>query len=186
MTLETVVQAILEKGRAEADEILAQAREERERMLSEIRGEGRKAIEEAEARARQIAARRRIQELARGELEARRIFLGAQKEALDEVYQRALARLGALPDNEAFLRALLGANEGEWRSGRVYASAKDEPLVKKIVGDRFGGRIDCAGGVVIEAADETRRVDLRYESILREVWDDSVKEVAETLWPSTS
>lgn len=186
MTLETVVQAILEKGRTEAEEILAEARAERERMLSDVREEGRKAREEAEARARQATERRRIQELARAELESRRIVLAAQKDALDEVYRRALARLSGLAEGEAILRALLKANEREWRSGRVYASAKDEAAVRGIVGDRFAGRIEGAGGVVIEASDGTRRVDLRYESILRDVWDDAVKEVADILWPAKS
>ncbi len=185
MSLETFVQAIHEKGRAETDEIIAQARAERERMLSEIRAEGEKLLREAEQRAREAAERKRVQDLARAELEARKTVLAAQKEALDEVYRRALSRLGTLRENQDFLRTLLKANESEWRSGgRVYSSAKDEAFVKGIVGKDFAGTINCAGGLVIESADGTRRVDLRYESILRDVWDDSVREVAEILWPS--
>jgi len=185
LTLETFVQAVHSKGRAETDEIIAQARAERERMLSEIRAEGEKALREAEEHAREAAERRRVQDLARAELEARKTVLAAQKEALDEVYQRGLARLATLRENQDFLRTLLKANEAEWRSGgRVFTNAKDEAFVKGIVGKAFAGTIDCAGGLVIESADGTRRVDLRYESILRDVWDDSVREVAEILWPS--
>lgn len=184
MTLETVVQAILDKGRAEAEDILAQARAERERMLSEVRAEGAKALAESEARAKLAAERRRVQEIARAELEARKIALAAQKDALDRVYASALSRLGGLEENEGILRALLQANESEWRSGRVSSNARDEPVVRKHVGDRYADRLECAGGIVIEAADGTRRVDLRYESILRDVWNDSVKEVADILWPS--
>ncbi|MEK6987016.1 MAG: V-type ATP synthase subunit E family protein [Candidatus Thermoplasmatota archaeon] len=185
MTLETFVQTVLAKGKAEADEILVQARAERERTLSEVRAEGEEARKEAEERARQAAARRRVQDIARAELEARKIVLAGQKQDLDEVYQRGLARLASLKENADFLRALLKANETEWRAGgKVYSNTKDESLVKGIVGAAYAGRIDCAGGVVIENADETRRVDLQYESILRDVWDDSVREVAEILWPS--
>ena len=187
MTLDTVVQAILAKGKAESEEILQEARNEREKILEGIRAEGRRALEEAEARAREAAARKRVQELARGELEARKIVLAAQKEALDQAYQRALHRLGDLRENAEFLGSLLKANEAEWRQGgRVYSNAKDETLVRRIVGDRYAGRVECAGGIVIETVDGTRRDDLRYESILRDVWDDSVREVAETLWPSKS
>jgi len=185
VTLETVVEAILEKGKAEAEGILAEARAERERMLDEARREGAKALGDTEARAREAAQRRRVQALARAELEARKIVLATQREALDKVYQGALARLGILPENESFLRRLLKANESEWRGGgKVYSNARDEPVVRRIVGSAFAGTIDCAGGVVIESGDGTRRDDLRYESILRDVWDDAVKEVAETLWPS--
>ncbi len=185
MSLETFVQAIHAKGRAETDEIIARARAERERMLSEIRAEGGKLLHEAEQRAHEAAERKRVQDLARAELAARKTVLAAQKEALDEVYRRALARLATLRENQDFLRTLLKANEAEWRSGgRVYSHAKDEMFVKGLVGKAFAGTIDCAGGLVIENADGTRRVDLRYESILRDVWDDSVREVAEILWPS--
>ena len=105
--------------------------------------------------------------------------------ALDKVYAGTLARLGGLPENEELLRRLLDANQDEWRSGgKVYSNPRDEPVVRKIVGSAFAGTIDCAGGIVIESGDGTRRVDLRYDSILRDVWDDAVKEVAQTLWPS--
>lgn len=185
MSLETFVQVILDKGKNEADEILAQARTEAERTLSEVRAEGDKTIQDAEERARQDGERRRVQDLARAELEARKSVLAAQKDALDEVYQRALARLGTLKENARILEALLQANESEWKAGgRVYSNPKDEALVKRDVGQAYAGTVECEGGVVIENADGTRRVDLRYESILRDVWSDSVREVAEILWPS--
>ena len=185
MSLETVVEAILKDGEAEAQAILSEARAERERMLGEARSDAAKAMVEAEERARATAERRRVQALARAELEARKIVLAQQREALDRVYGGTLERLGSLPDHADFLRGVLKANEGEWRGGgKVYANARDEPVVRKIVGSAFAETIACAGGVVIESADGTRRIDLRYESLLRDVWDDTVKEVADTLWPS--
>lgn len=182
--MERVAQAVLDRGKSEAEEILAQARAEEERMLSEARTEGDAAIKAAESQAQEEGERKRVQELARAELEARKISLAAQKEVLDEVYKRALTRLGELKENSEILRKLLKDNESEWKSsGHVYSNRKDESVVKKIVGSAYAGNIQAAGGVVIESADGTRRNDLRYESLLREVWDDSVKEVAEILWP---
>lgn len=185
MSLETFVQVILDKGKAEAGEIIKQARAEAERMLSEIRAEGEKAVQDAQERARQAAVRKRVQDLARAELETRKIVLAAQKDALDEVYQRALERLGTLRENTSILQKLLQANEAEWESGgRVFSNPRDAALVKDMARKAYAGNVDCAGGLVIENADGTRRVDLRYESILRDVWNDSVREVAEVLWPS--
>lgn len=185
MTLERVAQAVLERGKAEAEETLAQARAEKKRMLAEARTQGEALVKEAETQAEEEGERRRVQEGARAELEARKISLAAQKEALDEVYTRALARLGDLDGNAAILKGLLRANQAEWKSGgHVYSAKKDENIVKKIVGSAYAGHIDGSGGIVIESSDRTRRTDLRYESMLREVWDDVVKEVAEILWPS--
>ena len=184
MTLDRVAQAVLDRGKSEADQIVAQAREEKERMLSEAGTEGETAVKAAEAQAREEAERQKVQEVARAELEARKISLAAQKEALDEVYRRALTRLSELKENNEILKSILKANETEWKKGgRVYSSKKDASVVKKIVGSAYDANVDAAGGVVIESADGTRRTDLRYESLLREVWDDAVKEVADILWP---
>lgn len=184
MTLERVAQAVLERGKSEAEQIVAQAREEKKRMLSEAKAEGEANIKAAEAQARIEAERRQVQEVARAELEARKISLASQKEALDEVYKRALARLGDLKDNKTILKSLLKANETEWKAGgRVYSGKNDETVVKKIVGSAYSGHVDGAGGIVIESVDGTRRIDLRYDSLLSEVWDDAVKEVADVLWP---
>ena len=185
MTLDTVIQAIQAKGKAEVDAILAEAQAERERSLAEVRAESDKVLADAELRARETAERKRVQDLARAELEARKLVLAAQKEELDEVYRRALERLGSLKENPEFLRLLLKANESEWRSGgKVYSNPRDEGVVQGLVGKAYAGHVDATGGLVIESADGCRRVDLRYESILRDVWNDSVREVAEILWPS--
>jgi V/A-type H+/Na+-transporting ATPase subunit E len=184
VTLERVAQAVLERGKSEAEQIVAQAREEKERMLSEARVEGEANVKAAQAQARDEAEHRKVQEVARAELEARKISLAAQKETLDEVYKRALARLHELKENKEILKGLLKANESEWKAGgHVYSNKKDESVVRKIVGSAYAGHIDCAGGIVIESADGTRRIDLRYDSLLSEVWDDAVREVAEVLWP---
>src|SRR5437867_4312351 len=106
MTLESAVEAILEQGKAEANRVLEEARNERQRMLSEVRAEAAKALAETEKAARIEAERKRVQELARAELESRKIVLAAQKEALDKVYDGALERLGRLSDNAEILRIL--------------------------------------------------------------------------------
>src|SRR2546425_4076595 len=184
MTLENAVEAILEQGKAEANRVLEEARNERQRMLSEVSAEAAKALAETERAAHVEAERKRVQELARAELESRKIVLAAQKEALDRVYDGALERLGRLSGNAGILRSLLKADESEWRSGgKGYCSKRDEAVVREIVGDSFARTVECSGGGVIETADGTRRVDLRYETLLRDVLDDAVKEVAETLWP---
>src|SRR2546427_9593945 len=140
MTLESAVEAILEQGKAEANRVLEEARNERQRMLSEVRSEAAKALNETEKTARVEAERKRVQELARAELESRKIVLAAQKEALDKVYEGALERLGRLSDNADILRRLLNADESDWRSGgKGYCSPRDEAVVRKSVGDSFAG-----------------------------------------------
>lgn len=182
MGLEKVVDSILAAGKAEAAETVQAARREREETLRSLHEEGAKLRAEKEAAAKRDAERKRVQEMARAELESKRIVLAAQKAVLDLVRDAALARLAEQSD-EAIVRKLLAANEAEWRDGQVFCRTRDEPHVRKIVGENFGGTIDCAGGVVIESRDGTRKVDLTFETLLNDVWDRTVREVAEVLWP---
>lgn len=182
MGLETVLERIQDNGKAEAAAIVAEARRERERMASEARAEGERVRARHEAEARELAARRRVQDLARAELEAKKIVLGAQEQVLNEVRDRVRARLAAAPGSER-LRKMLAKHAADWRSGRVYANARDAADVRAAVGGNFGGTIDSLGGVVIESGDGASRLDLTYDSILQDLWGDVIKEVAQTLWP---
>src|SRR5207247_5441902 len=133
MGLETVIDQVLDRGRAEADEIRNAAGTDRERLLQEERAEGAKVIAAREQEARVAADRARIQDLARAELESKKTVLAAQKEILDEVYSKALQKLSTLPDRDAIIRALLTANASDWRTGKVDASARDADAVRAIV-----------------------------------------------------
>jgi len=183
MGIETVIDEVIGRGRAEADEIRNGAGADRAKILQEERLEGEKFIAERDRDAHVRADRVRVQDLARAELESKKIVLAAQKEILDEVYSMGLQALAALPDRDAIVRALLTENAADWRAGKVWASPRDADTVRAVTGPNFAGTTECLGGVVIESADGTRRNDLRFEALFEEVWRDSVREVAEILWP---
>lgn len=184
MGLEQLVDEVLARGRDEADQIRKAAEAERERVLREARAEGAKELEARTADGAKVAERARVQDLARAELESKKIVLAAQKELLDEVYGKVLQSLSSLAEGGALLRSLLQANASEWRAGKVYCNDRDADAVRSVVGENFGGTIDCIGGVVIEITDGTRRTDLRFETLVADVWRDSIRQVAEVLWPT--
>jgi len=183
MGLETVIEDVLARGRSEAEEIRHATGAERERILQDARAEGAKLLAQREQEARVAVERARIQALARAELESKKVVLSAQKGLLDQVYAGVLDRLSHLAESEGLVQSLLRAHEEEWRNGRVSCNARDADAVRSIVGKNFGATIDCVGGVVIDSADGSRRIDLRFETILADIWRDSIKEVAEVLWP---
>src|SRR5256886_13226043 len=111
-------------------------------MLAEVPSGGGEALSETEKAARIEAERKGVQELARAELESRKIVLAAQKEALDRVYDGALERLGRLSDNAEILRSLLKANESGWRSGgKVYCSKRDVGVLRTNLRGSFAGPV---------------------------------------------
>lgn len=186
MGLETVIEELLTEGRSEVEEIRRATRAEREKILSDARAEGAKLLERREREAQEAAERLRVQALARAELESKKVVLAARKALLDEVYSKVLEKLSRTPEAAQWLRALLEANAAEWRNGKVYSNARDADAVRKVVGGNFAGTIECVGGVVIDSADGTHRTDLRFETLLSDVWRDSIKEVADILWPTAA
>lgn len=182
MSLETVIESILETGKKEAQQIIQRGKTEKQEQVKRAKDEGSALLQSKIEESEKHVLRMDTQEMARAELESKKIVLGSQKEILDTVYQKALQRLGNLAQNETLLRMLVSSNRTEVSAGKVFCNPKDEAIVRNLVGANYGGTIDCIGGVVIESQDGTRRVDLRYETMLREIWDDSIKDVSDILW----
>ena len=182
MGLESVVKGILDAGRRESEEIVSDGKKEASGLIAEAKKKGaeemKRRVEEAEV----LGKKRRVQDLARADLEVKRISLEAQKEILDLIYSKALERLRVLPSNDAVLRRLLSAHMADVGTGRVHSNEKDRVTVQSIVGERYAGTRPVLGGIVIESMDGKPTVDLSYETLMQRDWQDSVREVAEVLW----
>lgn len=183
MSLDKVVEEILDRGKREADEILASADKEKERMLSEVRVHGEEMGREKESQAESEAAKRRQRETARAELEARKTALKAQKEILDEVLNRAKESIEGKGADKALLVALVQRHREEIADGVVRSNERDAEVLRRLVKTEVHGDLDCIGGFVIESRDGSHRIDLTYETFLADLWEDVIKEVADVLWP---
>jgi V/A-type H+-transporting ATPase subunit E len=182
MSLDKVIESILNTGKEEARQIIEQGKQEQEKLVKEAQAEGQELLDSKVEDSKKLVVRMHTQEIARSELESKKIVLGSQKEMLDAVYETALQRLGNLPQNENILRSLVAQNRTDISSGRVFCNEKDATFVKGLVGGNFAGTTDCIGGLIIESEDGERRIDLRYETALGEIWDDSIKDISDLLW----
>lgn len=182
MTLEKVVQEILDRGKKECDAIMDGARNEAEEILRSAKEKAAQGKSEKEAEAAKTADRMRKQEIPSAEIEAKKIKLNAEKEVLDGVYAEVMRRLSALPKdrNETLLRALVSKAVKEYGNGTFYSNARDAEIVKGQV--RFGGVINCTGGIIVENEDKTVRLDYTYEAVLGEVWNVSLRKVYDILF----
>jgi V/A-type H+-transporting ATPase subunit E len=184
MALDKVIQAILEDGRKEAERIVTEGKQEAQKSLYETRKEAEKLISEKSEEANKLAQRMKTQESARAEIESKKVVLKAQKEFLDEVYGAALKRLGE-KWSAKLIENTLKNKSSEVKGGFVYSNERDKGAVQGLVGTyggQFGGVIDCNGGVIIENSDGSVRTDYRLETLLKDVWDDSIIEVTSILW----
>lgn len=102
MSVEKIVEKILEDARAEAQKILEEAEREASRIAADSEVEAdrvrRSVLKEAQAE----AERRRQQVLAEARLKARQCVLAARRRAVDRVFEEALQRLQGLPPERYF------------------------------------------------------------------------------------
>jgi vacuolar-type H+-ATPase subunit E/Vma4 len=181
MTLDNVIQAILNEGRKEVSRIIEEGTHEKERLMGEASREADRLAGEMREDALSSAGRLKVRELAKAEIQAKRIVLKAQKEVIDYIYALALERLSEI----SFIGILIKKKSDELKDSLVYCNEKDREEVERAIaplGVKFGGTIVCEGGLVIESADRTIMSDYRLESMLKDVWDDSVTEVVALLW----
>ncbi|MCJ2563370.1 MAG: hypothetical protein LN417_04690 [Candidatus Thermoplasmatota archaeon] len=182
MGLESVVKDILKAGRRESEAIVSEGRMEASNIIGDAKEKGteemKKRVEDAET----AGKKKRVQDLARTELEVKRLILEAQKEILDEVYSRALERLKTLPSNDMILRHLLSSHSADVGAGRVYSGEKDRMTVQTIAGANYAGTRPVLGGIVVESTDGKSTVDLTFETLMQKIWEDSIREVAEVIW----
>lgn len=185
MDLDKVIQDILDRGEKEASAIRGEAIKQKEEIIADAKKNAEKSILDRENTVQAIIQRTRTHELLSAELEGKKLALVAQKELLEEVRNETLKRISELSrdKNTKILTALLSNVPSEFKGGYIYYNKKDSEIMKKLSKDfDFGGNIECAGGFMVENKERIIREDYRFEIILSEVWEKSLKNVAESLF----
>ena len=125
------------------------------------------------------------QEMSSAEVEGRRNMLKAEKELLDTVKQRAIEELRSAPGpkKEQIISGLVRQASAAIPGGFVYSNAEDADFVKRAASRyQYAGSVDCIGGIIIESQDREQRLDLTYETILEDLWQEKIGEVADILF----
>jgi len=182
MGLEEVAEEILSAGRESAEDVLRQARAEADRLAAEAREKAGavryEKMQHAERRARQM----RVQEMASAELEGKRARLVMEKEVLEAASERARAMLGALPaeQDQRMLADIL--KRSSLPGFRVFGAPRNEAFLRSQPSVEFAGTVKCLGGILFESRDGTERMDFTYDTILRDIVERNMKEVARILF----
>ncbi|DAC72498.1 MAG TPA: hypothetical protein DSN98_04995 [Thermoplasmata archaeon] len=182
MGLEKVIEKIQKEGKEKIAVILQDA----EKQVEQILQTKQKMLDEISAKKKQELTRQidtlKAQEESSVEIEIKKIRLNAEKDVLTLTYQECLHALSTLP-HETMISFLLEKVEKELpEAASIYSNKRDEPIVRSLTKIPYGGEIEILGGIVAENKDKTLKVDLRYETIAEQVWDRSLKEIAEKLF----
>jgi len=182
MGLEKVIEQIEKDGEEKIRNLLQDAEKQADQILQKTQKElEEKSVQKKQETEKQITALQ-TQEKSAVEIEAKKIRLNAKKDILAVAYQQCLDSLQSLP-HETILDALIRDIQKEMPEAAViYSNKRDEKIVRSLTTLRYGGVIECLGGVVAENTEKTLTVDFRYETIAAAVWDHSLKEIAEKLF----
>jgi V/A-type H+-transporting ATPase subunit E len=201
MALDDILRKIKADAQAEADAILSAAHAERERVLQEAGRRAQAAAQRIEATGRTRADEAKRKDLATANVEVRRIVLEAKRQVLNEVFERALDRLGDLPDGEyRELLAGLAAQGALSGSEQIVVSQRD----RERLGDGFPAMVNqllqarglpgnlsysqrtraLRGGLVLSAGDI--EMNMSFERTLASLRESLEPEVATTLFSEGS
>ena len=192
MGMEKISDAILDKVRVEAQDIIKEAEEkagervekakrQREAKLEEEKG---KLIEEAKEEATRI--------LAQSSITARQELLLAKTRIIDEIINRVKKTLSGISGDESspldLIKEAINALDSD--KARIYVSPKDVSSVRKsLKGDKqLADRIteirefDGTGGVIVESNDGKIRIDNTYDTRLEMLLPKLLPEIGKELF----
>lgn len=170
---EESVAAIMAKASAEVAEISALADAE----ISAIGEKGKKRLKDAIERLRR-------QEISSAELESKRIVLAKKKEIFSRLFSEVLESLKSSPADVklAQYREMIRASQNLIKNPRVHV-APGEKITAKDLGISSVTKDDkVLGGIIIENEDQSVRIDMQYETILRTIWDREIKKLSDILF----
>jgi len=186
MPLEAVIEEIQKIGEEEIRKIKEEAKNEAEKIISDAKAEAEEILRKAKEEAEKEAERYKKQEISSVNLEMKRLLLNKKKEILEEVIKIVEDRIRKMdPDTKRkLLENLIKSNaDGEMV---VYSNKDDEPLVREIISGmsnlKYGGNIDCLGGVILESIDGEVRINLTFDELLKQLYDQKMSEVSKILF----
>lgn len=185
MGLERIVERIVSESEAKEKQIISKAEAERQRMLEEA---GKKR-DEILARYRQLIEENTAQvqqrETARTAVEVKKRLLQARKEILDETQKAVLDHFRSIPEDigRKYYSAMLKQAVRELHSGIIRCRKGDERLFSGIPNFSVGENIDCIGGFLAESRDGSVIVDMRFDDIIREIWERNAGEIFSRIFP---
>ena len=181
MGLDKVEEEVLSSGHQRRKEILDEAEAEARKLLDDARAQVATYEREKGEETRSRVERTRVQELETAEITVRRFELTAQRELLERVRVESMERLQAMdrPRRQALLQAILSKHQ--IRGGRIFSAPQDEGIVRALSNMRYGGHIECLGGVVMESEDGAIREDYTFGTLLGEKYEQLLPVIADIL-----
>jgi V/A-type H+-transporting ATPase subunit E len=182
MGLDIVIKDIQNGAQAEVSKIKAEADAKVSEILNEARDAQKKMLGDSLAQAEENLKNYNQQVISSANLDVKRIRLNKRKNLIEQVYNKTFESIKSMPASKAekLLNVLIEKHEAE--GVRIYSNKNSEAIIKKLSSLSYAGNIDCIGGIVLENEDGTVRLDFAYDSILKNVYERSLKQISDILY----
>jgi V/A-type H+-transporting ATPase subunit E len=190
--MEKISEAILDKVRAEAQDIIRDAEVKARERVERAKKQQEARFEEEKNRLIQEAKEEAARVLAQTSLKARQELLLARTGVIDEIINRVRKTLSEIPPDESAPLDLIreAVRTLDVDKAIIYVPAKGISAVKKLVAQdkKLAKSIeevkecDCTGGVIAEDTEGKMRIDNTYETRLEMLLPRLLPEIGKELF----
>jgi len=190
--IEKISEAILDKVRVEARDIIKEAEGKARERVEKAKKQREAKLEEEENKLIEEAKEEATRILAQSSITARQELLLAKTRIIDEIISRVKKTLSRISSDESSPLNLIkeAINTLDVDKARIYVSPKDVSIVRKsLKGDKkLADRIteiresDCSGGVIAEDIDGKIRIDNTYDTRLEMLLPKLLPEIGKELF----
>ena len=180
MGLEEVKQGLEEDLTKQKTVIISEASEEKEKIMQSAKEEVESYRQTAQKQTNDLLSMMERREVSSTNLGMKKELLNSKKEAIDTVFRKVVEKLNALPGNEKkkILNSLVKQAKNEIQVNRVYCSKQD----MKLIAGFETKEAPIEGGVICESKDGKTRVDLTFETLLTDLREKNLREIASKLF----
>lgn len=192
MGMEKISEAILDKVKAEAKEIIKDAEEKAKERIAKARKQQEARLEEEKNRLMEQARGEAARIMAQASIKARQELLAVKTGMIDEVIAKVKKALSDSSGGKGSYLNLVREAVGTLGVGevRVYVAPKDVAAVQKLVKEDkdLAGKVkevkefDCTGGVIIEDVNGKIRIDNTYDTRLETLLPQILPEISKELF----
>jgi len=190
--MEKIREAILDKVRGDAQNLLKEAEEKARQEIEKAEKEKGRKFEEEKQKMLREAEGEAARILAQASIKARQELLKAKASVVDEVVSRVKDIVSETSSDEGLInltREAIGVLGGD--KVTVYVSARDVATAQKLLraDKELAGKVtevkefDCTGGVIVESMDGKVRIDNTYESRLETLLAKALPDISRELFP---
>jgi len=192
MGMEKISDAILDKVRVEAQDIIKEAETRAGERVEKAKEQQEAKLEEEKSKLLEEAKEEAIRILAQSSITSRQELLLAKTRIIDEIISRVKKTLSGISSDESSPLDLIkeAINTLDVDKARIYVSPKDVSIVRKLLkGDKkLADRIteirefDGTGGVIVEDIDGKIRIDNTYDTRLEMLLPKLLPEIGKELF----